>query len=152
MIYKVTTFLLLSCATANAASVFADPKQIAGILSDEGYKAKIETGGDATKAEITSATSGLNWGITFYGCQNKENCVSVEFHCGFDTKGKIPLAQVNKWNGSKRFLKARIDDDSGAIVEMDVQMKGGVTAESFKESLAVWNGLLGDFTKDIGWE
>jgi Putative bacterial sensory transduction regulator len=136
---------------ASGQNVFAEPNQIARILQNEGYVAKLDKddGGDP---KIASSSQGAKWSLYFYGCTNHTSCKSVQFQSSFATQGRITLDQVNSWNYAQRYATALLDKVNDVTVKMDIQLAGGVPEEAFKANLGVWDSQLGGFLKHIGWK
>jgi hypothetical protein len=131
-------------------NVFADPNQIAQILQNEGYVAKVDKDSEGDP-KINSSSQRAKWGIYFYGCTNHANCQSIQFHTSFTTQGKIYLDQINTWNRTQRFACALLDKDGDSTLKMDVQLVSGMPVDTFKRNLGTWDSQLGEFEKLIGW-
>ena len=65
-------------SSAQSGNVFANPDQVAKILRDEGYAAKLDSDVDGDPL-IRSSSQGLKWNIYFYGCTKGRNCNAVQF-------------------------------------------------------------------------
>ena len=137
-------------AAGGAGKITADPAVIAGYLRDRGYKAEVSEGKDGDPL-ITSGSSGYKWAVLFYGCTDHKACGSVQFHAGFQAKTKPELSTINAFNRDKRFSKAYLDNENDPCIDMDVEMSGGTSEEAFKQALANWDTLFGDFTKHMGY-
>lgn len=144
------TVAALAGGVAAAQSVFPESGDVARVLQAEGYAAKIEVD-DQGDPVIRSSSQGVNWSVYFYGCEQGRNCSSVQFSAGFNLNEGISLERLNEWSRSKRYLYTYANDDMDPLVKMDVNMEGGVSETSFKASLSIWNSLLGQYLKHIGW-
>lgn len=51
---------------------------------------------------------------------------SLQFYAAF-AGGGSSLAKVNAWNKSKRYSRSYIDDDGDPVLELDLDLAGGVT-------------------------
>jgi Putative bacterial sensory transduction regulator len=140
----------LPVGLALSQNVFADPNQIAQILQNEGYVAKVDVDSEGDP-KINSSSQRAKWGIYFYGCTNHTNCQSIQFHTSFTTQGKIYLDQINTWNRTQRFACALLDKDGDSTLKMDVQLISGISVDTFKRNIGVWDSQLGEFEKLIGW-
>jgi hypothetical protein len=51
---------------------------------------------------------------------------ALQAHMG-GTGTDATLEKVNQWNASKRFSRAYIDDDGDPVIELDLDLEGGIT-------------------------
>jgi len=150
----VAVTLLLGAAPAAAEMITAkDPQSVVRAMQAAGYQAKLEADkvGDPM---VKSASSGSQFGVYFYNCTDHKNCASIQFQTGFDTEtGKAPsLEVINKWNTTKRYTAAYLDDEGDPGLSMDVNLdKGGISSDLFEDDLAIWTSLISDYEKHIGW-
>jgi len=146
--------LLSGAAPATAETVTAkDPQSIVRAMQTAGYQAKLEIDkvGDPM---IRSASSGTSFAVYFYNCTDHKNCSSIQFQTAFDTEpGKAPsLEVINKWNTTKRYTAAYLDDEGDPGLSMDVNLDhGGFSSDLFEDELTLWTSLVADFEKHIGW-
>jgi hypothetical protein len=150
----VATILVLGATAAAAETITAsDPQSVVRAMQAAGYQAKLEVDkvGDPM---IKSSSSGTGFGVYFYNCTDHKNCASIQFQTGFDTDpGKAPsLEVINKWNTTKRYTAAYLDDEGDPGLSMDVNLdKGGISSDLFVDDLEVWTSLVSDYEKHIGW-
>jgi hypothetical protein len=135
---------------AQSANVFANPDQLARLLQEEGFAAKRETDGEGDPL-ISSSSQGLKWSIFFYGCTNGRNCTAIQFNCGLNAKGAIPVEQLNQWNSNWRYTKAHLRKDGSVALVRDIDLTGGISTPNFKAALASWDVHVGRFKKDVDW-
>jgi len=135
-----------------AANVIADnPAAMAEVLRAMGYRAEL-TKDDQGDPKIVSATGGSNFRIYFYGCTANVNCTSIQFAAGFDLTNGSTLEVMNAWNTAKRYSKSYLDNEQDPLIEMDVNLSfGGVSEENFRDTLDLWDSLLGQFKQHIGF-
>jgi hypothetical protein len=146
-------FIIMAFAAMPAVAQSVDagsPWRLSELIREEGYKATIESDSNGNPV-IRSAADGLNFSIYFYSCRNGQDCKSVQFSSGFRMRDPLSVAAVNDWNGRKRYTRAWRDDDGNAFLRMDLNLIGGVSEQSFRESVKVWTILLRDYVKHIGW-
>ena len=55
------------------------------------------------------------------------------------TGGKWSVESMNTWNQEKRLTKAYLDADRDPTLEMDVVLAGGITLDSIRETLALFD-------------
>jgi hypothetical protein len=146
--------LLLGTVPAAAETVTAkDPQSIVQAMQAAGYQAKLDVDkvGDPM---VKSSTSGTQFGVYFYNCTDHKDCTSIQFQTGFDTDpGKAPsLEVINRWNTTKRYTAAYLDDEGDPGISMDVNLDhGGIASDLFEDNLQLWASLVADYEKHIGW-
>jgi hypothetical protein len=59
------------------------------------------------------------------------------------------MRDVNDWNMNKKYSKAYLDNDGDPVLEMDVDLDGGVTIARIKDSIRTFNLSLSEFLKDV---
>jgi hypothetical protein len=146
--------LLLGTVPVAAETVTAkDPQSIVQAMQAAGYQAKLDVDkvGDPM---VKSSTSGTQFGVYFYNCTDHKDCTSIQFQTGFDTDpGKAPsLEVINRWNTTKRYTAAYLDDEGDPGISMDVNLDhGGIASDLFEDNLQLWASLVADYEKHIGW-
>jgi type 1 fimbria pilin len=123
---------------------------IAELLQQEGYRAAvgIDNVGDP---KIDSSAAGVDFTIYFYGCDNGQNCQSLQFSSGYDLERGTSFQAMNDWNSTQRFGYAYLDNESDPFVNMDVNMSYGISPDNLRDTLAVWEQVLSDFHTHIDW-
>jgi hypothetical protein len=110
-----------------------------------GYGTARKAGGGNEDPYITGKLSGINYSIDFYGCNDKhEGCTSIQFHAGWDVTD-VPADRLAKWNSENRFGSAYLDSDGAPVMEMDVNLDQGVTADNFDDTFDIWRIIVEDF-------
>lgn len=98
--------------------------QIKAIMEGEGYAVSTNDSGkvvwkiDGNKAAMLVGSDGT----------------SLQFYAGFSGGGSS-LAKVNKWNKDKRYSRSYIDDEGDPVLELDLDLTGGVTRERILDFL-----------------
>ena len=138
----------LAATPVAAQNITADLDQIAGVLKEEGYKAKIDEGDG--QRWIESAMSGYTYIILPFGCDDAgKDCKSVQFYVAFVPTNKPTLEEMNKYAAENRFGRVYIDDEGDPIIEMDIDLEaGGMSRALFLDNLAYWDSIMvafGDF-------
>lgn len=137
---------------AGPANIMAsDPAGIADALQSFGYKAVLDKDGNGDP-KILSGAAGSNFSIYFYGCAEGKDCSSIQISAGFDLTNGTTADVMNDWNSKKRYGKAYVDQDGDPWIEMDINLEyGGITAETFRDNLDLWERLVADFKTQINW-
>jgi hypothetical protein len=65
---------------------------------------------------------------------------SLLFFAGWAVDDPIPLSVVNDWNRSTRFGRAYVDVSGDPVIELDLLLSGGVTAQTIKDYITVFAG------------
>ena len=87
--------------------------------------------------------------VYFQNCATPRTCDDLNLYAGF--LGTKPTAeQINTWNAGKRFGRAYIDPDGDAALEMDINLKSGVSPANLSASFAIWRLMMTQFTEFIG--
>jgi hypothetical protein len=122
------------------------PETVVAAMQKAGYQAKLDKDKNSDPM-ISSAASGYNYDIWFYGCDKNKECDSLQFQISFlkDETNTVDLANV--WNMAKRFGQANIDDKGRFLVSFDVTTIGGLTPKNFEDVIAWWSGTLANLDK-----
>ncbi|WP_294103884.1 YbjN domain-containing protein [Sphingomonas sp.] len=128
----------LVCAT--------NPKSVADALAAEGYRAKVDADNQGDPA-ISSASSGYNFDVLFYGCVDHKRCDSLQFRATFEKNASSDVVQMNKWNRDRRFSQMAVRDDGTIILSYDVSTIGGLTKANFADVISWWSTILGEASK-----
>jgi hypothetical protein len=127
----------------------SDPAQIASILQDLGFRAKLEATPDKTP-RIESSSGGKFFYIYFVGCKDGVNCKAINFSTYWIFEKKIPIETVNAWNLEKFVGKAFLDKDGDVFLQFFVNLdRGGVERTNFEDTMEWWQLALGQFSKHI---
>lgn len=69
---------------------------------------------------------------------------SIQFYASFGDSSAT-LKKVNEWNRTKRYSRSYLDDDGDPVLELDLDLAGGVTVErvidyldTCRQSFGVW--------------
>lgn len=140
-----------AAAQAQVVSGVTGP-MVQGWLQDMGYRAELTTDsvGDPL---IYSVTSGTNFSIWFYGCDDTavETCNSIQFYAGYDLAQGTSAQVINNFNREWRFAKAYYDDEKDPILKLDLSFFGGVSRGAFEDYLDIWETTVAEFETAIGW-
>ncbi len=143
---------LLALAPIGAGAqelVFAeDPENVASLMQDLGYKASLGTDnvGDPL---ISSSAHGYDFDVLFYDCTDNTDCKAVQFSAAFDLTDGMSLTKTQDFNRERRWVKVYLNDESDPRVEMDYNLRGGVTVENFNDTFDWWLILMEEFVEYI---
>lgn len=125
-----------------------DPEVIAGLIRDLGYRADIgvDNIGDPM---ISSSAHGYDFDIFFYDCTDGANCQAVQFSSAYDLDDGMSLTKAHDFTREKRWVKVYLNDDSDPRVEMDYNLRGGVSVDNFNDTFDWWLVLMEEFVDYI---
>lgn len=86
----------------------------------------------------TFAHLGILITIISYDETTQGRYASLLFYTGWATEDEISLALINDWNSGSRFGRAYVDDSGDPVIELDLLMAGGVTANTIREYITVF--------------
>lgn len=92
---------------------------------------------------------GVGYEIFFYGCENARDCRNVMFRAVWESNDAT-TGDVMRWNQEKRFGKAYLDVQGNLVIEMNVNLDFGVSAENLSDTFDWWRVVLGDFVGFFG--
>ncbi len=59
------------------------------------------------------------------------------------------MEEINAWNRDKRFGKAYLDDDGDPALEMNVNLRYGVSRKNFDDTVDFWRIVLKTFKEEV---
>ncbi|MBN9222612.1 MAG: YbjN domain-containing protein [Mesorhizobium sp.] len=130
----------VSFALADDVEIIKKPDPAAIVEIAKGYgSAKLDKddGGDPM---VSGRLQGMKYVIYFYGCENHENCKSIQFSSGYTDA--FTVEQANEWNKKYRWVKAFSGD--GSNFKMDVSFAGGITKSNLEEQFSNWDSMTSD--------
>jgi hypothetical protein len=123
----LTVFMVVA-ATAFAADVTliteTTAEQMQGLLAGSGYATSIQESGS-----ILWKIDGMN--AILFVADDKQ---SVQFYTAF-AGGETSLMKVNEWNKTRRYSRSYIDDEGDPVLELDLDLVGGVTPARIEDFL-----------------
>jgi hypothetical protein len=126
-----------------------DPAQVAAVMLAEGYQAKLIV--DARNdPRIDSAAAGSRFTLQFGSCDRGQKCQALRFVAWWERDEHVTDAVANLWNRERRFARAAIDEEDDLMLDYEISTVGGVSAANFRDVLALWSEMLGEFTRFVG--
>lgn len=80
--------------------------------------------------------------IYFFGCKDGRNCRSLLLKASNSVTTKPALVAMNEFNQKSRFAKAYLDDDADPVVELDINLDGGVSSKNLDDTFDWWKNTL----------
>ena len=128
----------------------SNPAALVSIIQDLGYRALLETDGDGDPM-IRSSVGGTEFAVVFYGCnENHDGCQILLFKAGYEVEKKIGMEVINRWNATRLFGRAYLDDVSDPWLELVLNVHGGVSRQQFENTFGWWESSVGEFEDEIG--
>lgn len=122
----------------------SNPQGVVASLQAQGFKAVLGKSDSTGNPKITSAASGYNYTIFFYGCEKGADCTSLGFSVTFEDDGTNSAALANAWNKDKRFSAMSFDEsDKSLMLTYDVTTIGGLNQVNFADVVDWWQTMLG---------
>ncbi|MEO1303505.1 MAG: YbjN domain-containing protein [Pseudomonadota bacterium] len=151
LVILAATNLTLSMLAETSTLVDAsDAERIAGLMQDEGYRAKVEVDSDGDLS-IVSGVGGVEFNVYFRACDDELlNCELLVFNSGFDLKNGSSEAKMTQWNQTQ-WTKAYLDREKDPFLELPVNMLYGISEENFRDTLNWFAGQVTKFADHIGW-
>ena len=138
---------LLACHSAFAAETGAliDGTDIDSVIDIARDYGSATVGTQQTgQAKIVARVDGINYVAFFQNCSSQRVCDDINLYAGF-LDVKPSQERINAWNASKRFGRAYIDPDGDAAIEMDINLKNGISPANLSASFAIWRLILRQF-------
>ncbi|CDX46038.1 conserved exported hypothetical protein [Mesorhizobium plurifarium] len=130
----------VSAARAEDDEILQKPEPAAILDIAKGYGSARMDKDDNGDPMISGRIEGVKYVIYFYGCENHENCKSLQFSAGYSDP--LTADQANAWNAKYRWVKAYSGD--GSNFKMDVSFAGGITRANLEEQFSNWNAMAGN--------
>jgi hypothetical protein len=108
------------------------------MLQSEGYAVSLTSGNN------------VSWKIDGKNCLLlvAEDQESIQFYVGI-IESAANLHKVNQWNKMKKYSRSYIDDDGDPVLELDLDLAGGVTAARFWDFITTCRVSLRGWLDDV---
>jgi hypothetical protein len=120
-------------------------------LDNNGFRVKLSMDKDGDPL-FESTDDDEPFTIHFYGCSAGKDCQYIQFEEGWDLKNGTTPDVIAKWNQQMVWGRAYLDSDNDPWIDLAVNLKGGVSAENFDDTVSWWWSVLRDFEDHIGWD
>jgi len=122
-------------------------EDVVTIFQNEGYKAKlgVDNFGDPM---IETSLSGITTDVFFYDCDDGY-CKDIQFHAGWDFEQPLSQIVIAAWNEDHRFGKAHLDDEGDPLINVDLQVSAGGTAQLIASYNELTEIVFSDFEDHI---
>ncbi|MDX8438039.1 YbjN domain-containing protein [Mesorhizobium australafricanum] len=130
----------ISVARAEEAEILQKPDPAAILDIAKGFGSARIDKDDNGDPMISGRIEGVKYVIYFYGCEDHDNCKSLQFSTGY--ANPLSAEQANAWNEKYRWVKAYSGD--GSNFKMDVSFAGGITRANLEEQFSNWGSMAGN--------
>jgi len=114
-------------------------QQLYKLMASEGYSVEISKTGKTVQWKMEG------YGHTLFVADDGK---SIQFYSGF--KDKTSLKAINEWNKGKRYSRAYLDDSDDPVLELDLDLDGGVTKAGLLNFFLTCRASLNAFVSHIG--
>ena len=84
-------------------------------------------------------------------CTGGTACKFVQFNKCWDREGTFPLETANRWNRTKTFGTASVDEEGDPCFDMTVNFSGGgVASDNLSDDLQRWDRAMGAWREMMG--
>ncbi len=119
------------------------PQSLTELLQGAGYRVN-QTEQNAI-VQLLSASQGIGYAVRFGNpAAEAGEYVDFTFSCALRVQGQLPAGLAELWNASRRFARLSVQGEF-LVMEMDVVVAAGVSADHLRASLELWDRLLQEF-------
>jgi hypothetical protein len=141
--------LSASGAVAGQLVDATDPGRVLALVRDSG---DASLGKDNLGDPIIAAKIGdRGYELLFYGCSENRECETVMFRAVWQAEEEEEDVDeaVSDWNRERRFGKAYLSEDGEVVLEMNVNLRGGVSSANFEHTVDWWSLVLDQFADEL---
>ncbi|WP_434698122.1 YbjN domain-containing protein [Pseudomonas sp. D1-1] len=119
------------------------PASLTEVLQAAGYRVN-ETEQNGI-VQLLSASQGIGYAVRFGNpTPTPGQYLDFTFSCALRVQGELPAGLAELWNASRRFARLSVQGEF-LVMEMDVVVAAGVSAEHLRSNLELWDRLLQEF-------
>lgn len=119
------------------------PASLTEVLQAAGYRVN-ETEQNGI-VQLLSASQGIGYAVRFGNpTPTSGQYLDFTFSCALRVQGELPAGLAELWNASRRFARLSVQGEF-LVMEMDVVVAAGVSAEHLRSNLELWDRLLQEF-------
>ena len=95
--------------------------------------------------QLLSASQGVGYAVRFGNSAQREGeFLDFTYSCALRIQGELPAGLAERWNVSRRFARLSVQGEF-LVMEMDVVVATGVSADYLRGNLELWDRLLHEF-------
>ena len=135
-------------AQSTSVMLFAEPDTMLSIVRQHG-DAVLGTD-SADDPYIGGNIDGRYYTITFYGCEENQDCRMVILTSEWKNTD-VSLQQINDWNRRSLFGRYYLDDNQNLYAELTVNFDYGVTADNFYDDFNQFQIMIEDVQEELSF-
>lgn len=105
---------------------------------------------------INAQAEGVDYDISFYGCDLGRGCTSILFRAKLYNRewedDHPEVGMIDDWNAEKLFGRAVLSDSGHAILEHPVAMGAGLSRNAMRASFSAWLTALEEFADHVDFK
>jgi hypothetical protein len=118
-------------------------QSLTDLLQNAGYRVNRSEQNDIV--QLLSASQGIGYSVRFGNPASAAGeYVDFTFSCALRVQGELPEGLAQMWNASRRFARLAVQGEF-LVMEMDVVVAAGVSADHLRSNLELWDRLLQEF-------
>lgn len=78
-------------------------------------------------------------------------CRDFALSAAFDLEYPVSVQTINRFNREYRFARAVLSAEGAPMIEMDVNLEGGISRDALEVEIEAWRALLLSFSKYVGY-
>ncbi|WP_413791260.1 MULTISPECIES: YbjN domain-containing protein [unclassified Pseudomonas] len=122
---------------------YVGAKSLTELLQAAGYRVN-ETEQNGI-VQLLSASQGIGFAVRFGNpAATAGQYLDFTFSCALRVQGQLPAGLAELWNASRRFARLSLQGEF-LVMEMDVVVAAGVSADHLRSHLELWDRLLQEF-------
>ncbi|MFJ4142623.1 YbjN domain-containing protein [Pseudomonas sp. NPDC089734] len=119
------------------------PQSLTELLQGAGYR--VNRSEQNNIVQLLSASQGIGYAVRFGNPATEAgHYVDFTFSCALRVQGELPAGLAQLWNASRRFARLSVQGEF-LVMEMDVVVAAGVSADHLSSHLELWDRLLQEF-------
>ncbi len=103
---------------------------------------------DAAPAETAA---GEGEGAPLLSLRAGRGCRDFALSAAFDLEFPVSVQTINRFNREYRFARAVLSAEGAPMIEMDVNLEGGISRDALEVEIEAWRALLLTFSKYVGY-
>lgn len=88
--------------------------------------------------------------VYFYGCKAGRDCTNLMFSARWESD-HFTDQSMGDWNRAKRFGKAYLDAEGNPVLELNVNLFGGVSRANLDDTFDWWRLIMTEFAEFYGF-
>ncbi|WHS58312.1 YbjN domain-containing protein [Pseudomonas sp. G2-4] len=122
---------------------YVTPQSLTEVLQAAGYR--VNESEQNGIVQLLSASQGIGYAVRFGNpTPTPGHYLDFTFSCALRVQGELPAGLAELWNSSRRFARLSVQGEF-LVMEMDVVVAAGVSAEHLRSNLELWDRLLQEF-------